>query len=160
MSVRPLARPTIYRGVAMRSRLEARYAAVMDERGDAWIYEPRCFASSEGQYLPDFGVRCDGCETTSEPHWSYDEVKPLVPKLLPKWEDMARWARIIRESEPYAHLDLAVPLPSPLPSGGFKDRFVQAWREPGGLPPATAMALSCLGILRMVELQGSKDWYP
>lgn len=38
----------------MRSRLEAQWAAEFDSRGDAWDYEPCCFADESGQYLPDF----------------------------------------------------------------------------------------------------------
>ena len=54
MTMQP--RPTVYRGVQMRSRLEARYAAAMDYLGWEWIYEPGAFASQDGQYLPDFKV--------------------------------------------------------------------------------------------------------
>lgn len=50
------ARPTTYNGVKMRSRLEARFAAWMDSQSWEWVYEPECFASDQGQYLPDFEV--------------------------------------------------------------------------------------------------------
>lgn len=42
--------PTRYRGVLMRSRLEARSAAALDRLRIPWVYEPRRFA----RYLPDF----------------------------------------------------------------------------------------------------------
>lgn len=48
------ARPTIYKGIQMRSRLEAGYAAWLDLWGFDWEYEPQAFASEKGQYLPDF----------------------------------------------------------------------------------------------------------
>jgi hypothetical protein len=48
------ARPTTYNGIEMRSRLEARVAAWLDDVGIPWEYEPRAFASAQGQYLPDF----------------------------------------------------------------------------------------------------------
>lgn len=48
------ARPTIYKGVKMRSRLEASFAQYLDSVGLAWDYEPECFADETGQYLPDF----------------------------------------------------------------------------------------------------------
>lgn len=48
------ARPTIYKGIQMRSRLEAGYAAWLDQWGFDWEYEPQAFASPQGQYLPDF----------------------------------------------------------------------------------------------------------
>lgn len=58
MSERPdiPSRPTVYKGTKMRSRLEADYAAHMDRNGEAWEYEPTCFASDDGQWLPDFRV--------------------------------------------------------------------------------------------------------
>lgn len=50
------ARPTVYKGIQMRSRLEADYAAHLDRNGEEWGYETECFASSDGQWLPDFRV--------------------------------------------------------------------------------------------------------
>ena len=51
------ARPTLYKGIRMRSRLEADYAAYLDREGWQWEYEPECFASPDGQWLPDFRLR-------------------------------------------------------------------------------------------------------
>ena len=51
---RMAARPTTYKGVKMRSRLEAAWAEQFDAVHWTWQYEPHCFATSEGQYLPDF----------------------------------------------------------------------------------------------------------
>lgn len=48
------ARPTVYKGTQMRSRLEAGYAAWLDKNGFRWEYEPCAFATEDGQYLPDF----------------------------------------------------------------------------------------------------------
>src|SRR5690349_10167892 len=42
--------PTTYRGVRMRSRLEARYAALFDSLSWPWTYEPLDLAG----YIPDF----------------------------------------------------------------------------------------------------------
>lgn len=53
------ARPTTYRGIPMRSRLEARYAAYLDLVANDWEYEPRAYASPAGQYLPDFYLETD-----------------------------------------------------------------------------------------------------
>ena len=69
-------RPTIYKGIKMRSRLEARFAAGLDLIGADWEYEPHCFASEHGQYLPDFKVAGPWAD------W-YIEVKPNVPDLEP-----------------------------------------------------------------------------
>ncbi len=46
------ARPGIYKGVQMRSQLEIRFAAELDERGIRWIYEGE--SVSEAGYLVDF----------------------------------------------------------------------------------------------------------
>jgi hypothetical protein len=49
-------RPTVYKGVRMRSRLEASVAAFLDREDLPWTYEPSAFADERGQYLPDFRV--------------------------------------------------------------------------------------------------------
>jgi hypothetical protein len=57
------ARPTLYKGKRMRSRLEADYARHLDEVNAGgpesalhfeWHYESECFAGPDGQWLPDF----------------------------------------------------------------------------------------------------------
>lgn len=65
------ARPTVYNGVAMRSRTEAKVAAALDAIGAEWTYETQCYASEEGQYLPDFRV-----------HNAEDHDGEIVPLLL------------------------------------------------------------------------------
>lgn len=86
------ARPTTYRGIHMRSRLEARVAAVLDASGHEWVYEPNAFASPGGQYLPDFRVGTD----------LYIEVKPLLTPL--ELIRVQRQMTIIWDSEPNAEL--------------------------------------------------------
>jgi hypothetical protein len=49
-------RATVYKGVRMRSRLEASVAAFLDREDLPWTYEPSAFADERGQYLPDFRV--------------------------------------------------------------------------------------------------------
>lgn len=66
------ARPTIYRGVKMRSRTEANVAAFLDALDASWTYEPICFADESGQYLPDFSF------ATNEGTRVYAEVKPAA----------------------------------------------------------------------------------
>lgn len=55
----PRARPTIYRGVQMRSRLEATVAEWLDAQSLVWKYEGPAYGSEDGQYLPDFQI--GGC---------------------------------------------------------------------------------------------------
>lgn len=45
---------TQYKGYHFRSRLEARWAVVLDHMNYAWEYEPEGFELSSGRYLPDF----------------------------------------------------------------------------------------------------------
>jgi hypothetical protein len=65
--------PTNYRGVQMRSRLEARWALFMDRLRVEWVYEPELFSLPVGGYLPDFWLpRLD----------TYLEIKPHRPWWL------------------------------------------------------------------------------
>ncbi len=53
------ARPGIYGGVQMRSQLEIRFAAELDERGIKWVYEGEALGAASylvDFYLPDLGV--------------------------------------------------------------------------------------------------------
>lgn len=49
---RPGARPGIFKGVQMRSQLEIRFAAQLEEKGLRWVYESETLGS--GGYLVDF----------------------------------------------------------------------------------------------------------
>jgi hypothetical protein len=75
------ARPTTYKGIRMRSRLEAYFAAMLDDVFEAaWEYEPVCFAGPSGQWLPDFKIDLMG----GHPEYlQYAEVKPWVMAPLP-----------------------------------------------------------------------------
>lgn len=63
------ARTTMYKGIKMRSRLEADFAAFLDRNTPDWDYEPICFAGPDGQWLPDFRVTHNGQHI-------YFEIKP------------------------------------------------------------------------------------
>jgi hypothetical protein len=104
------ARPTTYKGIQMRSRLEADFARFLDEERAAlsrftsqrpyWQYESCCFASERGQYLPDFLV-------VNGPRRTFIEVKPesvTGQQLLAALAAM----EIMWDSEPDAHLRLVV----------------------------------------------------
>lgn len=90
------ARSTKYKGIQMRSRLEAGYAELLDTSTPkiAWTYEAGCFASDEGQYLPDFRLGGDPVPSL------YIEVKPSIADEFEALKVM----HIIRESEPAALL--------------------------------------------------------
>jgi len=92
------ARRTVYKGITMRSRLEASFAAVLDSATLTWRYEPQCFADQAGQYLPDFLVIFEGERV-------YLEVKPPTADTSAALLKM----HIIRASEPGANLKVVVP---------------------------------------------------
>jgi len=92
------ARPTTYRGIPMRSRLEARVAAGLDDRGFDWEYEPNAFGGRGGQYLPDFLLHGTAVGD------AFLEVKPTVETALAVLPKM----QIIRESIPDAFLIVQV----------------------------------------------------
>jgi hypothetical protein len=94
-----VARPTTYRGIPMRSRLEARVAAYLDVDGSPWEYEPRAFASRRGQYLPDFLVTDDAGRRV------YIEVRPTVHRARSALDQMP----IIWASELDAWLMILIP---------------------------------------------------
>jgi hypothetical protein len=102
-STRFEARPTTYKGIQMRSRLEAGFAQWLDRWEMPWEYEPRAFASDAGQYLPDFCVQIQfGYESAT----AYIEVKPHPPS--PQTMDrLARQMSVIHDSEPDAVLLVA-----------------------------------------------------
>ena len=98
------ARPTIYNGIRMRSRLEARVAAWLDSLGVIWEYEPVAFASPDGQYLPDFELFANDPGPLSRR--AFLEVKGALD-----YEDarllMRRMESVIGPSDPRAFLIIA-----------------------------------------------------
>jgi hypothetical protein len=67
---------TEYRGVVMRSRLEADFARHLDAKRVEWTYEPAVFrCPGERGYLPDFRLIHNGEET-------YVEVKPTIAQAV------------------------------------------------------------------------------
>lgn len=86
----------------MRSRLEARYAAILDHFELPWVYEPRAYASERGQYLPDFEVL--PVPEAGLPSL-FIEVRPTLDRALLALTQMP----IIWASEPDADLLITVP---------------------------------------------------
>lgn len=90
------ARPTTYKGIQMRSRLEADYASALDRDGESWEYEPKCFGGPDGQWLPDFRVGTLGTYTEVKPAslivWDtegllevYDRVDKILQQMAVAW---------------------------------------------------------------------------
>lgn len=139
------ARPTTYRGIKMRSRLEATFAAKLDGFGLDWQYEPRCFAGTHGQYLPDFSIE------SPSGIW-YVEVKPsvFVDGAMETLERMPT----IWESEPDAGVALASPVLGDLLIGsrGFNDNVaLLIIGGPGIGPISTDSSRGIVGFAGMTE---------
>lgn len=98
------ARPTTYKGVQMRSRLEAGFAQWLDKHDVVWEYEPQAFAGEAGQYLPDF--RLDQINVMGNVATVYAEIKPYLD--IEVWIDLTNRMPIIWQSEPEATLVLVV----------------------------------------------------
>lgn len=90
MSYTMKARPTIYNGIQMRSRTEAYFAALLDGKGGAWLYEPQVFANRNRQYLPDFHARIETSPLDSAPQdfEAYFEVKPTLEMARSVFDEM------------------------------------------------------------------------
>lgn len=117
-------RQTIYKGITMRSRLEASFAAWLDGQEWSWVYEPQCFADSTGQYLPDFAMN-EGSKAY------YFEIKPPTADTSAALLKM----HVIRSSEPTAALTVVVP------TGTYPN---QKWATAGSCDPDHPCA-HCLG---------------
>lgn len=66
------AKPTLYRGIRFRSRLEARWAVFFDAIGREWVYEPAFPELASLGYQPDFLLE-DNMGGTA-----IHEIKPLI----------------------------------------------------------------------------------
>lgn len=110
--------PAVYRGVPMRSQLEADFARLLDDMDAAWLYEPRRYFGACGDYLPDFAVGL-----------RFFEVKPTAAEVPGAMERMA----VIRETEPEAVLVVACAegcaFHVSLPGRDAWSSFVERWRH-------------------------------
>jgi RNase P subunit RPR2 len=91
------ARPTIYAGVQMRSRLEAAYAESRDRKGVEWEYEPNAFASVDGQYLPDFKI-ANGYVEIKPPNADFAAALTRMHIVLASEQDASLFV-VTRESQ-------------------------------------------------------------
>lgn len=100
------ARKTVYKGIEMRSRLEAGYAMWLDQRRWTWSYEPCVFGNEQQQYLPDFRIENVRDLNTGRTAHAYVDVKPGYDF------DTAAFLRrmeVIWDSEPEALLLIQAP---------------------------------------------------
>jgi hypothetical protein len=140
------ARPTVYKGIEMRSRMEAGFAAWLDQRHFDWKYEPDCFAGPKGQYLPDFGLYGVDCQWLEAPATVYVETKPLGwserEGEFDDYETLMRRMAIVWQSQPDAVLLLAQPperTAGPMPAEvGLLDPDTSPANDPAFPWPVTA----------------------
>lgn len=109
--------PTVYRGIRMRSRLEAKWAYFMDGLGWSWEYEPLDFPG----WIPDFLVRTQGLPLLID-------VKPTLERA-PAIE--AKIERALGESLGTAYQALVIGL-SPFPNPIWESGFSIGWGSGGG----------------------------
>lgn len=107
-------RATTYKGVQMRSRLEADFAAHLDRMGVAWEYEPKVYGPSGKGYLPDFRVA--GAEVPT-----FIEVKPTLAEV----EGAKRKMAVIWQ----AHADAVLIVACAEGSTFFTGRYGEPWRS-------------------------------
>jgi len=129
------ARATTYNGIAMRSRLEARYAEWLDSRKLRWDYEPQCYASPAGQYLPDFIIH--DIYVLGSPREIVVEVKPTLEAANELVLDRPVW-EIVRTGLPDAWFIFEIPghlpfvnAPPELGYGKFLTRWGWGWNDLG-----------------------------
>lgn len=133
------AKETMYAGVTFRSKLEAKWAVMLDTLGMRWEYEPKCFGTPEGGYLPDFFVK------SPSPFWI--EVKGPEPIE----RDYVRAMYVVKQTKQKFRF-LVGPVPEPPSHGILRTRVLQGsvwrpadWRMPAGatkLDAALKIALS------------------
>ena len=91
----------MYKGIQMRSRLEARFAGNLDNLHAEWSYEGEAYASGTKQYLPDFRVDED---------W-FIEVKPYTNSKENDPNKILDAMGVIAESRPDRDTYLALATP-------------------------------------------------
>lgn len=78
-------RPVEYKGIAFRSKLEARYSRHLEWMGDQWVYEPRIYGRKGEGYLPDFRI-LGGRPKFIEVKPTLAEVRAAAIKMTVIWE--------------------------------------------------------------------------
>lgn len=98
----------MYKGIQMRSRLEADYAGSRERDGVVVKYERKCFASEEGQWLVDFSV--DGYYVELKPAGLFEDhlmgLDSRTRRPCIKVDDILKKMAIAHASEPNAPLAL------------------------------------------------------
>lgn len=147
---------TVYRGYRMRSRLEARWAVVLNALGAQWTYEPEGFDLDGLRYLPDFWIS----------DWNmYVEIKPDV-EITDEARDKA--GRLNEISGKQVLLIAGQPW-----HGEYKTLLWKVWDESGQFAPmggwefgncrkcpAPWMGNECFGAFSLASCDCTHDKYP
>lgn len=104
-------RRTVYRGILMRSTLEAHVARTLDTiPGISWEYEPARYIDRTGDYLVDFVVRGLPCHLFLEvkgPPQSAEQRADTLRRMLRVWGSapeagLTIWTPATLDGEPFA----------------------------------------------------------
>jgi hypothetical protein len=138
--------PTMYRGILMRSRNEARWAAFFDILGWPWAYEP---FDLDG-YIPDFALRFDAGDLLVEVKSSGTTDDPEITEARAKIDRSGWDGEIMVVGAIPFDLDDRAPQPL-LGLMRSKDRGVWIWDE--------ARAFWCLSCGRSSILNAAGSWH-
>lgn len=120
--------PTTYRGITMRSRLEAGWAATLDSYSIEWHYEPHLLKLASGElYLPDFWLPALGTVLEAKGPLVGREHKPAELAIELPWD--------------YIVL-LGFP-PARRTAGPYQPYFTMKWRDAAGYDTRFARCLQC-----------------
>lgn len=112
-------RPTVYRGVLMRSTLESQVAQMLDSiPGITWEYEPARYADPTGSWLPDFVVRGLPCHLFIEvkgPPQTAEQRAETLRQMLRVWGSapavgLATWTPATLDGAPFELLRQGLPI--------------------------------------------------
>jgi hypothetical protein len=108
-------KPSVYRGITYSSRLEARWAVLIDNCKNvvSFQYQPKTFVLPNGwEYTPDFLVRYQ--ETPNHHQQMFLEIKPSTPTKEYR-DTLSTFAKVI-------------PHPLFLLCGSiYKDNYISSW---------------------------------
>lgn len=116
-NLHPKGRPTIFRGIRMRSRNEARFASWLDT-WCCWEYEPFAFRGDNGlEWLPDYRLWDVAVSWSPVPMTVFVELKHsnwFAQVTESEWDETLRKIGAIFDSDPSAVVILAESETAPL----------------------------------------------
>jgi hypothetical protein len=150
------ARPTTYRGIQMRSRTEARYAAWLDTWCE-WTFEPNAFKDRRNEWLPDFRLLDVPTTWTEHPVTVFVEVKPA--EWLTQVDDLSRLRLLRRMAAVFGSDPSAVVLVEQSGRPGNPDLVrLNPWGVPEVVPAHWLMGIDGRPVLGLEDAVEWGDW--